>query len=86
MSARWEGPACCGPSSVPRPAETPAQADAAAVPGTAGTPEVIHDHGFVVYRTIVTAADGTQTEVIVDAGDGTVLDHYTPVWDGVIGD
>ena len=66
---------------------TPAQASAdavAAVPGTAGTPEVIHDHGYVVYRTIVTAADGTTTEVIVDGGDGTVLDQYAPLWDGVV--
>jgi len=64
------------------------KADAAAVaaiPGNAGTAELIHDHGYVVYRTIVTASNGTKTEVIVDAGNGTVLAHYRPVWNGVIG-
>ena len=64
---------------------TPDAANAAAtaaVPGAAGTPQVIHDLGSVVYRTIVTAADGTRTEVIVDGGDATVLDHYSPIWDG----
>jgi uncharacterized membrane protein YkoI len=69
-------------------AVTPAQADATAVAtvtGTAGTPELISDYGFLVYRTIVTGADGTRTEVIIDAGDGTVLDHYAPYWNGVIG-
>ena len=55
------------------------------MPGTAGTPELISDYGYLVYRTIVTAADGTRTEVIIDAGDGTVLDHYSPYWNGVIG-
>jgi uncharacterized membrane protein YkoI len=69
-------------------AVTPDQADATAVatvPGTAGTPELISDYGYLVYRTIVTASDGTKTEVIIDAGDGTVLDHYAPFWNGVIG-
>jgi uncharacterized membrane protein YkoI len=67
---------------------TPDQAQAAAVaavPGTtAGMAEVIHDQGFVVYRVMVTDASGNNTEVIVDAGDGTVLDQYAPIlWDGV---
>jgi len=69
---------------------TPAQAQAAAVaavPGTtagaAGAAEVIHDQGFVVYRVMVTDANGNNTEVIVDGGDGTVLDQYAPIlWDG----
>jgi len=59
-------------------------AAAAAVPGTtAGVAEVIHDQGFVVYRVMVTDASGNNTEVIVDGGDGTVLDQYAPIlWDG----
>jgi len=65
---------------------TPDQASAAAVaavPGTAGAVEVIHDQGFVVYRVMVTDANGNNTEVIVDGGDGTVLDQYAPIlWDG----
>ena len=55
----------------------------AAVPGSAGATEVIHDHGYVVYRVLVTDASGTTTEVIVDGGTGTVLDQYAAVWDGV---
>ena len=67
--------------------QTPAQAQAAAVgavAGTAGFAEVIHDQGFVVYRVMVTDASGNNTEVIVDAGTGAVLDQYAPIsWDGV---
>jgi uncharacterized membrane protein YkoI len=69
--------------------QTNAQASAAAtaaVPGTAGTPELIYDNGYVVFRVIVTGSDGTRSEVIVDAGNGTVLTHYTPNWSGTIGD
>jgi len=76
-----------GSTLVALATQTPAQADAAAVaavPGTAGPTEVIHDHGYVVYRVLVTATDGTVTEVIVDGGDGTVLDHYAPLWDGTM--
>lgn len=55
---------------------TPEDATAAAlaaVPGTAGAAELEDEDGFVVYEVEVTAADGTVTEVIVDAGDGSVL-------------
>ena len=74
-----------GASLIALATQTPTQANAAAiaaVPGTAGTPQVIHDHGYVVYRTIVTTTTGT-VEVIVDAGTGAVLDRYAPLWDGV---
>ena len=55
---------------------TPDQATTAAlkaVPGTVGTVQLEEEDGFVVYKVEVTAADGTVTEVIVDAGNGTVL-------------
>ncbi|MGI8682774.1 MAG: PepSY domain-containing protein [Mycobacteriales bacterium] len=55
---------------------TPAQAVAAAtaaVPGTAGAAALGNENGYVVYGVEVTAADGTVTDVKVDAGNGAVL-------------
>lgn len=55
---------------------TPAQAAAAAiaaVPGTAATAQLENADGYVVYQVTVTAADGTVTDVKVDAGNGSVL-------------
>ena len=55
---------------------SPDQASAAAlaaVPGTAGTVQLEDENGFVVYGIEVTRADGTVTDVKVDAGNGTVL-------------
>ncbi len=45
----------------------------AAVPGTAGSVTLGDEDGFVVYDVHVTGANGTVTEVIVDAGNGSVL-------------
>lgn len=55
---------------------TPEQASAAAtakVPGTAGKVELEDENGNVVYGVEVTAADGTKSDVKVDAGNGAVL-------------
>lgn len=55
---------------------TPAQAVAAAtaaVAGQAGTAQLENENGYVVYAVEVTAADGTTTDVKVDAGTGRVL-------------
>lgn len=55
---------------------TPEEAEAAAlaaVPGTASEVELDDEDGFVVYEIEVNAADGSVTEVLVDAGDGSVL-------------
>jgi hypothetical protein len=59
---------------------TPEQAIAAAtaaVPGTAGTPELSDENGNVVYDVEVTAADGSKVGVKVDAGNGSVLAQET---------
>lgn len=45
----------------------------AAVPGKASPAELEDEDGNVVFDVHVTAADGTVTEVIVDAGNGKVL-------------
>jgi uncharacterized membrane protein YkoI len=53
-----------------------AQAEAAAlaaVPGTVAGADLGNENGFVVYSVEVNAADGTVTEVTVDAGNATVL-------------
>lgn len=56
---------------------TPAQAvDAAtkAVPGKASMPELSNEDGNVVYKVTVSSADGkTTTDVVIDAGNATVL-------------
>lgn len=55
---------------------TPAQAVTAAtdaVAGQAGPAQLENENGYVVYAVEVTAADGTVTEVKVDAATGTVL-------------
>ncbi|MDE0805303.1 MAG: PepSY domain-containing protein [Acidimicrobiales bacterium] len=50
------------------------QAALAAVPGTVnGAPELENEDGSVVYEMEITSADGTVTEVVVDAGNGDVL-------------
>lgn len=59
---------------------TPDEAKAAAVkvvPGTVNKVELDEEDGFVVYEVEVTAADGTVTEVIIDAGNGSVLAQET---------
>lgn len=45
----------------------------AAMPGTAGQVELENENGNVVWSVEVTGADGTVTEVKVDAGNGDVL-------------
>lgn len=45
----------------------------AAVPGNAGTVELDNENGFVVYSVEITGADGTVTDVKVDAGTAQVL-------------
>ena len=49
----------------------------AAVPGTADKVELDNENGFVVYSVEVTGADGTVTDVKVDAGNGQVLAQDT---------
>lgn len=59
---------------------TPDEAKAAAlkaVPGTAGQVELEEEDGFVVYQVDITGKDSTITEVIIDAGNGTVLAQET---------
>lgn len=55
---------------------TPEQATSAAlaaVPGTAGAVELDNENGYVVYSVEVTADDGSDVEVKVDAGNASVL-------------
>ncbi|WP_405219111.1 PepSY domain-containing protein [Agrococcus sp. Ld7] len=55
---------------------TPDEAEAAAlaaVPGTIREVDLDDEDGFVVYEVEVTAADGTVTGVLIDAGDASVL-------------
>jgi uncharacterized membrane protein YkoI len=59
---------------------TPEQAAAAAtaaVPGTAGEVELEDENGNVVFGVEVTAADGTMSDVKVDAGTGAVLSNQS---------
>jgi hypothetical protein len=49
------------------------QAALAAVPGTAAETDLGNENGFVVYSVEVNGADGTVTEVVIDAGNGDVL-------------
>jgi uncharacterized membrane protein YkoI len=49
------------------------QAALAAVPGTVAETDLDAENGFVVYSVEVNGADGTVTEVVVDAGNGQVL-------------
>lgn len=51
------------------------QAALAAVPGTAMQTQLENENGFVVYGVEVKGADGTVTDVKVDAGNGSVLDQ-----------
>lgn len=53
--------------------EADAIAAATADGGTADTATLENENGSVVYEVVVTAADGTQEEVKVDAGNGAVL-------------
>jgi hypothetical protein len=48
-----------------------------AVPGEVVKTELDNENGFVVYSVEVKSADGTVTDVKVDAGDGTVLAQET---------
>lgn len=52
------------------------QAALAAVPGTAGEVELDNENGSVVYSVEITA-NGTTTDVTVDAGNGKVLAQET---------
>lgn len=45
----------------------------AAVPGTAGPAQLEDENGYVVYGVQVAQTDGTDVDVKVDAGNGTVL-------------
>lgn len=54
-------------------AQEAAAAAIAAVPGTAGAVELEDENGYVVYNVEVTGTDGTIVEVMVDAGNGSVL-------------
>ncbi len=55
---------------------TPDEAAAAAlkaVPGTVTDSQLEDENGYVVYSVYVTAADGSLTEVKIDAGNGSML-------------
>jgi uncharacterized membrane protein YkoI len=55
---------------------SPAQAEqvaVAAVPGSVSETHLNAENGFVVYSVEINRADGTVTEVVVDAGNATVL-------------
>lgn len=55
---------------------SPEEASAAAtaeVPGTAADPELENEDGNVVYGVEVTTPDGTVIEVVVDAGNASIL-------------
>ncbi|GAA3823832.1 PepSY domain-containing protein [Cellulomonas soli] len=54
-------------------AEQAAATAVGAVPGTAGTPQLEDEDGWVVWSVVVTDAQGAATEVVVDAGNGQVL-------------
>ena len=57
---------------------TPQQAEQAAlvaVPGTVAETDLDNENGWVVYSVEVDGADGTVTEVVIDAGNGDVLAH-----------
>lgn len=59
---------------------TPEQATAEAlkaVPGTVGSIELHNENGFVVYSVEVAQADGTTVDVVVDAGDASILAQDT---------
>jgi uncharacterized membrane protein YkoI len=60
------------------------QAALAAVPGTAGKVELENENGNVVYGVEVTA-NGTTTDVKVDAGNASVLAQETDQKDGTDG-
>ncbi|MGB3829911.1 MAG: PepSY domain-containing protein [Ornithinimicrobium sp.] len=48
-----------------------------AVPGTVGTIALANQDGYVVWDVTVTQADGTVVEVVIDAGDASVLVQET---------
>jgi hypothetical protein len=55
---------------------TPDEAKRAALgvaPGVASVPDLDSDDGTVVFEVTVTGADGSETDVTVDAGNGSVL-------------
>lgn len=59
---------------------TVSEADASAAatqaaPGSVDLAELVAEDGYVVWEVEVTADDGTQTEVVVDAGDASVLEQ-----------
>lgn len=59
---------------------TPDEAAAAAlkaVPGTVTDTQLEDENGYVVYGVYVTAADGSFTEVKIDAGNGSMLAQET---------
>lgn len=64
---------------------TPEQAVAAAtaqVPGNAADPELENEDGSVVYSVEVTQADGSVVEVVVDAGNASILQTESEGADG----
>jgi len=58
-------------------AEEAAQAATAAVPGTVEETELDNEGGNVVYQVEILADDGSEVDVIIDAGDGKVLAQET---------
>lgn len=58
-------------------ADDAAAAANAAVPGVVGTIELDNENGTVVYSVAIVDASGSEVDVKVDAGDGTVLDQQT---------
>lgn len=63
---------------------TPDQAKAAAVaaaPGNATKVELENEDGNLVYKVEIAGADGTQTDLKIDAGNGSVLSKETEAGD-----
>ena len=53
----------------------------AAVPGTATKVELDNEDGSIVYKVEVASADGKQTDLSIDAGNGAVLSRETETGD-----
>jgi uncharacterized membrane protein YkoI len=67
-------------------ADEAAQAAVDAVPGDVAEVELDNENGNVVYSVGVTDASGSEVDVKVDAGDGTILDQQADDQDDEVGE
>jgi len=63
-------------------ADDAAAAASAVVPGDVGKVELDNENGAVVYSVEITDTTGGETDIKVDAGDGTILNQQTDDGDG----